>query len=180
MMRMADWFKGGGRKSSGNGQGWRGWALSVSEMTGLGIDPSTLQAQGKPAWPRARVTSWSFSGTPAQSPSSPGTLGPDSPRATARRDLRAATVPGGGRGRGGSRRGRAPLAASGGCGRFRRAPGAAARGGRPLGAWLALVDAAAVAMQLTVKALQGRECSLQMENDCQTTALGPIPSSTWW
>uniref|UniRef100_A0A8C5W280 Ubiquitin like 4A n=1 Tax=Microcebus murinus TaxID=30608 RepID=A0A8C5W280_MICMU len=33
-------------------------------------------------------------------------------------------------------------------------------------------------MQLTVKALQGRECSLQMGNVCQIIASGPIPSST--
>jgi len=58
--------------------------------------------------------------------------------------------------------GRAPREASGGGGRFRRAPGAAARGGGPLRCAPARVDASAAAMQLTVKALQGRECSLQV------------------
>uniref|UniRef100_A0AAA9TJP5 Uncharacterized protein n=1 Tax=Bos taurus TaxID=9913 RepID=A0AAA9TJP5_BOVIN len=33
-------------------------------------------------------------------------------------------------------------------------------------------------MQLTVKALQGRECSLQMGKDSPITASGRIPSST--
>lgn len=66
----------------------------------------------------------------------------------------------GGAGRGGA--GRVPRAASGGDGRFRRAPGAAARSGGPSGCAPAAVDAAAAAMQLTVKALQGRECSLQV------------------
>lgn len=58
--------------------------------------------------------------------------------------------------------GRAPLAASGGGGRCRRAPGAAARGWGLLGLALAVVDTGAVTMQLTVKALQGRECSVQV------------------
>uniref|UniRef100_A0A2K5DST7 Uncharacterized protein n=1 Tax=Aotus nancymaae TaxID=37293 RepID=A0A2K5DST7_AOTNA len=33
-------------------------------------------------------------------------------------------------------------------------------------------------MQLTVKALQGRECCLQMGNDSLIIASGPTPSST--
>uniref|UniRef100_G3VXA6 Uncharacterized protein n=1 Tax=Sarcophilus harrisii TaxID=9305 RepID=G3VXA6_SARHA len=33
-------------------------------------------------------------------------------------------------------------------------------------------------MQLTVKALQGRECSLQMSSAFQTIALGQTPRST--
>lgn len=78
--------------------------------------------------------------------------------------LRQAQRPGGGTGRE-PRGGLAPFTASGGGGRFRRAPGAAARGRGPLGFTLVLVDAAVGIMQLTVKALQGRECSLQVPED---------------
>lgn len=94
--------------------------------------------------------------------------------------LRQARRPGGGTEEHGRepRGGRAPFTASGG--RFRRAPGAAARGREPLGFALALVDAAVDTMQLTVKALQGRECSLQVRSPLQAAALthscrwGPI------
>ncbi|XP_074247475.1 ubiquitin-like protein 4A isoform X2 [Saimiri boliviensis] len=72
--------------------------------------------------------------------------------------------------------GRAPLAASGGGGQIRRAPGAAARGGGWLGCAPARVDAAAAAMQLTVKALQGRECSLQVPEDELVSTLKQLVS----
>lgn len=46
-----------------------------------------------------------------------------------------------------------------------------ARGREPLGFALALVDAAVDTMQLTVKALQGRECSLQVRSPLQAATL---------